>query len=363
MNLSSEAHRQHIQGSEVPPLIFSRQGGISTRSFLAFFFGAACLSVACLCASLTTLPGRPTPVPAQEISLSPGSTEVVGAACLRSLSDTLERSENTYLFGEELETDFTLVTYTVSGDSISHPVKLDPIPPKLKKFQDDTEAQQKLWDFFIDIIPAARRAEVTQFAVFTDGPNATLGSVEQLDDPRYWQLDMDIQDGQSFADLSTTLIHEFAHLLTLNESQVVPDMDVFENPNDPQVFDHAAAGCPTYFMLEGCSRPVSYINNFYNRFWAGLYTEWKMIDAESDDATRNRKLDDFYYRYSNQFSSSYAVTSPEEDIAESFMYFIFNPRPVGNNIAAQKQLFFYEAPELVALREHILSHLCTYVTK
>jgi hypothetical protein len=53
------------------------------------------------------------------------------------------------------------------------------------------------------------------------------------------------------------------------------------------------------------------------------------------------------------------VTNPEEDIAESWSFFILSPKPAGNTIAEQKILFFYNYSELVQLRNEILNNLCT----
>ncbi|NJN80268.1 MAG: hypothetical protein HC797_07255, partial [Anaerolineales bacterium] len=70
------------------------------------------------------------------------------------------------------------------------------------------------------------------------------------------------------------------------------------------------------------------------------------------------QLDDFYYKYEDQFLTDYAVTHPAEDIAESFSFFIFSSQPAGNTIAEEKILFFYQYPELVELRTKILNNLC-----
>jgi hypothetical protein len=338
------------------------------ETFVAILLGAAGLSVACLCSSLSRLPQAATPSfvrPTSKVvqAANPGKNDSEGMVCVSQLSQALQTSEDSFLPGNELEADFSLVTYNVQGDSLFNPMKVHPIPPKLQSFQDDTAAQRKLWDFFIDIIPAEQRAQVSQFEIFTDGPNNSLGAVEQTDDPRHWKLEMDIQDGANFADLSTTLVHEFAHLLTLNDAQVMPDLPVFDHPYDEEIFAAEAANCPTYFMFEGCSAPDSHINRFFQRFWTGLYAEWKPIDAETDVEKQDRALDRFYKRHRDEFLSTYAATSPEEDIAESFMYFIFTPRPAGDAIADQKQIFFYEDAGLRELRDHILSHLCRYVEK
>ncbi len=339
------------------------------KSTLGFLVGAAGLMLACLCGSERLLPVFTPAAPSTTLPLptagptTPFSTGEPAPICINHLATALQQSENGYSTGEELETDFTLVTYRVSGDTISDPTWVHPIPPKLKSFQDDTAAQARLWRFFTDIIPADQRTEVTEFEVFTDGPNNTLGAVEQTDDPRRWKLEMDIQDGEKFADLSSTLIHEFAHLLTLNDTQVTPDMDVFDHPDDQKIFDQGVRSCPGFFMFEGCSQPDSYINRFFQRFWPSIYDEWKAITDQKGADQVDKDLDRFYEKYADRFLSSYSVTDPQEDIAESFMYFVFTPRPQGNLVSDQKIQFFYEIPELKTLREHILSHLCRYVEK
>ena len=55
--------------------------------------------------------------------------------------------------------------------------------------------------------------------------------------------------------------------------------------------------------------------------------------------------------------------APEEDIAETFMYFIFTPKPSGTSIADQKISFFYDEGKMKDLRETLLSQLCRYTGK
>jgi hypothetical protein len=68
---------------------------------------------------------------------------------------------------------------------------------------------------------------------------------------------------------------------------------------------------------------------------------------------------DFYWLHANQFLTSYAAKNPEEDIAESWAFFILSSKPEPTSIANQKILFFYEYPELVTLRQEIRDRLCT----
>jgi hypothetical protein len=116
--------------------------------------------------------------------------------------------------------------------------------------------------------------------------------------------------------------------------------------------------CPQYFTGEGCSKPDSYINMFFERFWTDLYNEWLEIDEEENERTRENKLNRFYETYQDQFLTDYAPTSPAEDIAEAFTFFILSPKPSLTSIASEKMLFFYEYPELVELRMQILKNIC-----
>jgi hypothetical protein len=335
---------------------------------------AASLTLACLCCPAnifpflqmpTAVPPTPSPTatPSPSPTVEPTSTSVDILTCVNNLARVLYESENNSYSGPELQSEFTLVTYTVSDDAITDPVYVKPIPVDLKSYQEDTASQEKLWQFVTDIIPAEQRTLITRFLIFTDGVNNSLGAVEQTGDQHFWQLEMDIEDAKNFPDLSTTLIHELGHLLTLNDSQVATDFEVFNNSGDQQIYDLEAAACSTYFMFEGCSHSDSYINTFFDHFWPNIYDEWQTINAETDQDALDQKLDHFYQEYADQFVSGYAATSPQEDIAETFMYFIFTPKPSGASVAEQKTLFFYDYPELTDLRQRILAHLCIYMDR
>jgi hypothetical protein len=359
---------------------------MNKKGMIGILIGATLFTVACLCAPTGFLPLQwtataqptlalptftlvpptpivtPTDVPTLPVyTLNPDL--MVTPACESGLAEELHKSETTFLSGKALETNFTLVKYKVSGDTLSDPSFIKPIPPDLVVYQNDTFTQEKMWKFFANIIPADERTEVTGFQVFTDGPSNSLGAVEQGDTPHDWILDMDIEDGQNFADLSSTLVHEFGHLLTLNDTQVTPDLQVFNNPGSQEIFDRAAQKCQTFFTFEGCATADSYLNQFFQSYWTRVYAEWKKIDSMTNSDAQDQKLDDFYQRHFSQFVSRYSVTSPQEDIAETFMYFIFTPKPAGVNVSEEKILFFYNYPEMVTLRGQILSHLYTYVEK
>ena len=277
---------------------------------------------------------------------SPVITDETSPACMSQLdvmlNDEGEWGDDVELI--ELDEEYILVTYQVSGNEISSPVYEKDVPEELVEYQDDTDRQEYLWKFFTDVIPADQREMIGEFIIFSDGHDNTIGAVDDADTPGTWTLEMDIVDSEDLPMLATTLIHEFGHMLTLNEGQL----------------DDKAATCDTYLSIDGCTKSDSYINGFYNAFWTDIYDEWADAVAFSNGEVDEDLVVEFYDEYPDQFVTDYAPTGPEEDIAESWIYFVFGAKPAGDTIAEQKILFFYDYPELVTLRQQILNGLCQY---
>lgn len=265
--------------------------------------------------------------------------------------------------GADVEEDLSdeeviLVTYKVAGDEIFDPYYED-VSSDLEDEQNDEQTHQQVWNYFRTIIPAGERKRVSEYSIITDGQGGTLAAVAQTQsDPNLWVLQVDIADTGNYYDLFYTLVHEFGHLLTLGPDQVAPSPAVFNNPDDDGVYFEEASACPDYFPGEGCARPDSYLNQFYNQFWVDIHEEWNRINLEENSDTYYEKLDEFYYKYEDQFVTNYAATNPEEDIAEAFAFFVFSPAPEGDATAEEKVLFFYQYPELVKLRIDILNNTC-----
>lgn len=253
--------------------------------------------------------------------------------------------------------EHTLVTYRVQGNEIVEP-EYAAVTDDLKALQADAEKQKKIWVFFAQLIPAEQRADLTEYVVFTDGVDGVLAFVTQeTDDPTKWLLAVDIADTNNPEDLTFTLVHEFAHLLTLNNRQVPANRELALEPDNQALYEAAVAACPAYFPGEGCSRPDSYINRFYERFWANIYAEWQAIGNLEDEEEQAAAAEAFYNSKKDQFVSEYAASGPEEDIAESFATFVLKPKPTGDTIADQKVAFFYDFPELVKLRAGMTARL------
>ncbi len=306
----------------------------------------------------------PIPFATEEPVTEAPSPEAV-ASCPAITNQIIERA---ILGGEEVEenlldTEVTIVTYTLSGDELIGPFN-GSVDSDLQDEQDNEQTHRHIWSYFTSIIPADQRDMIAEYAIITDGQGGTLAAVSQTyTAPNLWSLQVDIADTVNYYDLTFTLVHEFGHLLTLGPDQVPPSLAIFNNSEDDDFYFEEVSACPNYFPGEGCANSDSYIDDFYNQFWVDIYDEWNEINLEEDEDLYYEKLDEFYYKYENQFVTSYAATNPEEDIAEAWTFFIFGPEPAGDTIAEEKVLFFHQYPELVELRANILSNVCVALPK
>jgi hypothetical protein len=352
---------RHAPGNGSP----ARQRKIFIVHLLA---AAAILTMNCGCrpasgqTSTVAVPAQtqsPAPTPTETVpstpTLNPTSTRT---ACEETLARILQ--EAAAGDGEENNDRLqTLVTYAVHGDQLSGPAFSD-IPEKYIPYQQDLDGQDRIWSLFSQIVPADLRTQVTYFIVATDGQYGTRGAVRQMYDPYFWALEVDIADALAFPASAAILIHETGHILTLNDSQVVPNQVAFDHPKDYNIISREIGKCPNYFVASGCSNSYAYINLFVHQFWSDIFPEWDAIRAGTGSGSTSSNLHELYIRNVDQFVSEYAVYSPEEDIAETWSRFILAPRPEGNTVAGQKVLFFYKIPELVSLRAAIISNLCAY---
>ena len=153
-----------------------------------------------------------------------------------------------------------------------------------------------------------------------------MASVEpDLENPANWYINIDQLDAYAnqtldTKDLTYSLIHDYAHVLTLGSTQVTPDLELLtadENEFGDIAFRKEQA-CPNFFLQEGCTRTNSYINLYYQAFWTDLYNELEEINYIEDESEYYDALDAFYLENKSQFVTDYAATNPGEDIAESF---------------------------------------------
>ncbi|OUQ56505.1 hypothetical protein B5E56_12680 [Flavonifractor sp. An112] len=195
------------------------------------------------------------------------------------------------------------------------------------------DSYRPLWDQVRALLPEGSLDAFQHFTVFTDGPDNILAYVVPADEEGVqWELAVDAQDTEDPEEFTETVYHEYAHYLTLNDKQVTYGA--------PKRYD-------CYGENDLVSNPDSYLNAFYQRFWKD-YLDDRLADPESIN---------FYLRHEDDFITSYAATSPSEDIAECFSYFVLYDKPTGTSVWEQKQNFFYDYPELVAFRDQARAKL------
>lgn len=321
------------------------------------------VSLACATAErMLTAPGQPDqPVGAppldQPIDCNDDSCL---DACLDRVAFLLEADPLNEVGGDYAGADanFDLVTYQVNGDSISAP-DLFWVPSEYKAYQQDSASHQKAWDYFTTLFPNDQRKWITEYVIFTDGTYNTLAWVSMVEygDNTHWQLGVDILDSTDPIYLTETLVHEVAHLITLNSDQIPNSDDFAYTP-----YQNTSV-CPQFMLTEGCSTPESYVNLFYQEFWVGVYDDWLetvyKADATSEEEFR-AAVGDFHSRHSDEFLHEYAATNIKEDLAVTFESFVLQPQPTGDSITDRKILFYYKFPELVALRGQVIHSICSY---
>ncbi len=112
-----------------------------------------------------------------------------------------------------------------------------------------------------------------------------------MSNPAKWDMyvNMDtMRDGEK--EMVFTLIHEFMHILTLNNSQV--NANISEEDCE-------------YYIQEGCVNDKAYMKAFYDKYWKGKFNP----NAQNPDEN--------YSKNPKAFVTEYAATNTGEDIAES----------------------------------------------
>lgn len=192
-----------------------------------------------------------------------------------------------------------------------------------------------LWEQMVALLPEGAFQDFDRLTMFTDGPEETVAWVWALDETGdRWEIALDPADAGDRAYFVETVLHEYAHSLTLNDEQVTYTRD--------QTVD-------TYNEYGMVSRPGSYIDDFYQEFWLDY-----IDDCEAAEDTYN-----FFLRHYDDFIDPYASTDPSEDICESFTFFVLRPRDprADEDVWSRKLDFFYRYPELEAFREAVRANL------
>lgn len=220
--------------------------------------------------------------------------------------------------------------YKVSGEDLN--------------FQKDIEKHKKIWELVRKIVPLNQLKKMSEFMIYNGEVSGSAGYVfEKNPNLTKWQMGIAINyafDGgfNKGGELAYTIIHEFGHILTLNDTQVNSSIN--------------KGSCANYFTGEGCAKSNSYINEMFQKYWKDIADE--LTKAQDDQASQQA----FYTKHQSSFVTAYASTNPGEDIAEVFTNFVIKKeKPTGATIAEKKMLLMYDRTALVDFRNHIRKNL------
>lgn len=193
-----------------------------------------------------------------------------------------------------------------------------------------TEADMALlWTQMVEMLPDGAFEDFERFTVFTDGADETLAYVVPTDDEgKRWEIAVDPADADDWVWFAETVLHEYTHYITLNDTQV----------------DYPGQRTALHYSEDWlAAREDSYLDNFYRTFWVDTLDD-RLADMDSYN---------FYLRHQDDFVSAYASTDPSEDIAESFAYYLLWDTPTGDAVWEQKLRFFTAYPALVSFRQQV----------
>lgn len=207
-------------------------------------------------------------------------------------------------------------------------------------YQQDIAKHNEIWDLIKKVVPSSYRVKMSEFLIFNGSGSETAGFVVSTQsDLSKWQMGIAIDYADDKQELVYTIIHEFGHIVTLNNDQI--DAGI------------SKTSCGTYFPGEGCSKKDSYINKLQSNYWSDIWSEF--LAAKDGDESL---FEEFYNTNESRFVTQYAATNPGEDIAEVFTTFVIRDSgPKGSSIAEKKIQLMYAHNELIELREYIRTNL------
>lgn len=188
------------------------------------------------------------------------------------------------------------------------------------------------WERFIELVPVEYRTIISHYEALI-GSND--GEVRPNDNTLVsWTLSL--ADNPNLEVRDVTIIHELGHLITLKPGELTA-----------AVTAQAEDNCTTYFTGEGCAVSGSVFDVFVREFWGEATT----YDIDPGEAAAR------YVQEPSAYVTEYAATNPGEDIAETFVFFVYRQEPAGHSVAEDKIRMLWTFPELVQLRGLIRARL------
>jgi hypothetical protein len=178
---------------------------------------------------------------------------------------------------------------------------------------------RRIWALAGETLPADALTHIRQLNIVTDGPARTLGMVHRsTTEHDSWILSIDPSESHDV--LQHTLVHELAHTFTHGEGDLSTQR----------------ANCAGVLIQIGCARTGSPLADYAQRFWPAGTEPGRFTSA--------------------QFVSQYAADSVHEDLAETFMSWVYADKADSDAITA-KYLWFESIDTFVTARTTIQAKL------
>lgn len=192
---------------------------------------------------------------------------------------------------------------------------------------EDLEKYKKIWGEISELSEDKFTDDfIEKFIIYDNITDDTLASVIDSDSNGKWEISVNYTNhiNSTIREQKSTLIHELAHIISLNTTQLSTSIPKEE--------------CNFHYLDEGCTNENSYINYFVSDFWKGLLG----TKPEYDE---------------NLFVSEYATTNEVEDFAESFTHFVLSSNFSENTQKEKKIKFFSKFSPLLEIREKMRQSL------
>lgn len=182
-------------------------------------------------------------------------------------------------------------------------------------------AYREVWATVVAVLPPGSIAAIQQFNVVTDGPGGLLAMVHRsIARPNSWILSVDPTEPTE--SLERTLVHELAHLYTLGNDDL----------------SATRGSCDGVRVRIGCADHDSVLAQWIRQFWT----------TTGEPAAYDAKA----------FVSQYAADSAHEDLAETFMAWVYGDAAT-STLIADKYAFFDADDQFVVRRAEVRSRLTT----
>lgn len=245
-----------------------------------------------------------------------------GDALIQEIEDYINLLNDPYVFHENRST-VNYMTYNIDEHGMPHsPETHNSLPFGM------AEDFLEIWHLYANIVPDDYVTDVNRFRLFSDGEGSRVAYVSIS--PQDTLLAVDIRDNHNRSQLYRTLIHEFAHVYSLQ-------MEDFT--------------CPTTSI--SCLKDDAMLAQYIERFWTQYGEDWY---DNTDKPMPQREA--FYNNNFQDFYIPYQATNVKEDFAVTFVQFIIRPTPVDPvQLKDIKVLSLYEYDELVRMRVDMLMNI------